>query len=169
MMDRHDERQREIESSERWLTQFETPEPREEAVAEAKRLVRRELHRRRPSAGAGRWRSWHGAVAAAAMIVVSIGVAWYSSNGIDDRVLVVSVPTDPSELDEDGDVLVVLTLDDAEMLALEAWSADLDGFDVGVVYDELVDAFDDSQIGDRQPAGTSRLDGSSAKEHEEVA
>ena len=168
-MDRHDERQREIESSERWLTQFETPGPREEAVAEAKRLVRRELHRRRPSAGVGRWRSWHGAVAAAAMIVVSIGVAWYSSNGIDGGLQIALVPDQSPGLDEDGDILVVLTLDDDEMSALEAWSADLDEFDVGVVYDELVDAFDDSQSGDRQPAGTSRLDGPSAKEHEEVA
>ncbi len=168
-MDRHDERQREIESSERWLTQFETPGPREEAVAEAKRLVRRELHRRRPSAGAGRWRSWHGAVAAAAMIVVSIGVAWYSSNGIDGGLQIALVPDQSPGLDEDGDILVVLTLDDDEMSALEAWSAGLDEFDVGTVYDELVDAFDDSQIGDRQPAGTSQLDGPSAKEHEEVA
>lgn len=168
-MDRNDELLREVEASERWLARFETPGPREESVADVKRSVRRELGRSRPIAGSGRWRSWHGAVAAAAMIVVSIGVARYSSNEIGGPKLVSIEPDDLMGLGEDGDVPITPTLNDDEMADLEAWSADLDGFDVGAVYDGLVDAFDDSPSGERQPAGTSRLEEPGAKELEEVA
>lgn len=168
-MDRMDETLREIEASERWLAQFETPGPRDEAVANAKRAARNELNRRRVSPKVSRWRSWHGAVAAAAVIAFSVGVAWYSSQefGV-DRIARVE-PAGQPVVGETGDVLVVLTVDDDELSELEAWSAELDGYDVGAVYDELVDAFEDSPGGDQQPAGTSRLDRPSVKVSEDAA
>lgn len=79
-MDRHDEKTRdEIAAGERWLAGFETPGASPELLERLKRAARDELRRRQAPDQGRRWAPWHGAAAAAAMILLSVTVGWYST------------------------------------------------------------------------------------------
>lgn len=69
---------REIEENERWLASIETPAVSADSIAHVKRAVRAELANRGTRQVALKWRAWQGATAAAAMLLLSVGVVRYS-------------------------------------------------------------------------------------------
>lgn len=70
---------REIEANERWLAEFDAPAVSEDALADLKRTVRAELARKQGRRFAMAWRPWQGAMAAAAMLLLSVGVVRYAA------------------------------------------------------------------------------------------
>lgn len=69
---------RDIEKNERWLAGFESPVATDQALAAVRQAVRDELARKRTRAFAIRWRPWQGAMAAAAMLVISVGIVRFA-------------------------------------------------------------------------------------------
>lgn len=70
---------REIEDNERWLAEIETPTASPEAISSVRQAVRAELARSRNRQFAIRWRPWQGAIAAAAMLMLSVGVVRFAA------------------------------------------------------------------------------------------
>jgi len=70
----------EIAENERWLAQYEAPAPRAGLLDEIKANVRMELGDVSEGTQAPSWwaRPWHGALAAAAMVVLCVGVVRYA-------------------------------------------------------------------------------------------
>ncbi len=70
----------EIAENERWLAQYEAPAPRDRLVDEIKASMRTELNIADDVARTPSWwqRPWHGAVAAAAMVAICVGVVRYA-------------------------------------------------------------------------------------------
>lgn len=110
---------REIEENERWLASHDAPEPSADVLASVKLAVRDELARDRERSFAIRWRPWQGAFAAAAMIMISVGVIRFAALHTD--------PARPLDLGarfvmEDLDVPEVeRSIVDTELDDLEEW------------------------------------------------
>lgn len=70
----------EIAENERWLAQFEAPPPRDGLLDEIKLATRAALARDDQTLTMPVWwqRPWHGAVAAAAMVAICVGVVRYA-------------------------------------------------------------------------------------------
>lgn len=70
----------EIAENERWLAQYEAPTPRDGLLDEIKASVRSELSGADEIGRMPSWwqRPWHGAVAAAAMVAICVGVVRYA-------------------------------------------------------------------------------------------
>ncbi|MCA9256662.1 MAG: hypothetical protein KDA33_13530 [Phycisphaerales bacterium] len=161
MEDKNFDMLREIEESERWLAGFESPAPSVEAMAGLKRAVRDELAARRGRQFAMKWRAWHGALAAAAMLVISVGVVRYAT-----------VHTAPSSFVSVQDALALLpdvpdvetsievsTLDElGEMSIGESWA--LSG---SSMYETFEDALSDDstdepgEVGAMAPAASEAI------------
>ncbi len=110
---------REIEENERWLSTHETPEASADVLANVKLAVRDELARDRERAFVVRWRPWQGAMAAAAMIMISVGVIRFAALNTDP-----ARPLDPVArfVIEDLDVPEVeRSIVDTELDDLEEW------------------------------------------------
>ena len=69
---------RKIEENERWLAGFDTPVVSAEKLSGVKNAVRDELARNQAQTFAMRWKPWHGAFVAAAMVMLSVGVVRFA-------------------------------------------------------------------------------------------
>ncbi|MBX3393904.1 MAG: hypothetical protein KF841_00910 [Phycisphaerae bacterium] len=126
----------EIDESEAWLSRFEVPLSFSHRLEEVKRAVRSELaaadaSRRLESAWLNRLRPWHGSMAAAAVLAICVGVAYFSSAfspSTDDAILLAD--RDAAIEAEMGALVKVLSasgdrLSDLEELAgTDAWAID---------------------------------------------
>lgn len=148
-----DSDQHEIETGERWLATFDTPGPSPEASAGVKRAIREQLGRR--SLGrADRWPAWTGAVAAAAVLALSVTVVWqFRDAGGAAPLVAVSDWSLPEDIEADS--LAFASLGD-ELTTLESWSGQSSDLDIGSLYDAVEDALTNADAGDRKPTGTSR-------------
>ncbi|MCB9855822.1 MAG: hypothetical protein H6818_09050 [Phycisphaerales bacterium] len=150
---------REIEENERWLASIETPAVSAESIAGVKRAVRNELANRGHRRIAFRWRAWQGATAAAAMLLLSVGVVRYSmlhtpsSRFSDVQIAMIELPVIPDvETSIDGDTLDAL----GEMSIGESWA--LSGSSMYETFEDALsdDGDDDAgEIGAMGPVGIS--------------
>lgn len=158
-MNEFDRIQHEIESDERWLAGFESPEPSAETLANVKLAVRSELRRSAASSTGGTWRAWQGAVASAAVIAFGVALAWYSMPTDPQRgrlLLAEGVEVDSQFAEDVGEELLAYRNFDDELDALESWGDGDEMLDVGSLYDAFEDAL--ASDGDSQtPTGTSGL------------
>lgn len=123
----------ELENGEAWLTGFATPPPSVQAVARAKAAVRAE------AAQAAR-RTWPfgpaaGFWAAAAMLLLSVGIVWQATVSDADR----------RPLPVDGPMAAVEDADEAVLTALASELADLDSSSAIVMDSSLEGLLDEIQ------------------------
>ncbi|MCG8407177.1 MAG: hypothetical protein MI923_18420 [Phycisphaerales bacterium] len=71
-------RQDEIADGERWLASFPAPSASPELMSRVKQAAHGELGRLQARIECRRWAPWHGVVAAAAALVLSTTIGWYS-------------------------------------------------------------------------------------------
>lgn len=83
-MDSEFKQLQEISRDEAWLAPQGTPAPSDAAVNRLRAAIRAELARA-GSGGASRWKSWHGAVAAAAMLAVVATLGWRGGSAWRER------------------------------------------------------------------------------------
>ncbi len=149
--------QKEIEKLERWLSGFETPAPSSEVVRLAKSAARRELHGQLATASIGKWKAWHGSIAAAAAILLAVGIGWYSqsfdvsrgtNDGMGDAIWTfASLPERSQE-----DTIRLAHLDEA-LMDVETWTTDLAwGADGASMYELMEEALTES---DEEPQSLS--------------
>lgn len=131
----------EIERNEIWLARFETPEASPALVTRIKGAVRQELARQSARRRILDLRPWQSVFAAAAMLAICVGIAWYSSSysprtvgPLADAPVAENVPEEVDALfstfaDSDSDLT---ELDD--LAYDEAWS--LDGVSLYSAWDE---------------------------------
>ncbi len=152
-MDDFDNDQHEIEAGERWLATFDTPGPSLDASAGVKRAIRKQISRP-PLRRADRWPAWAGAVAAAAVLALSVTVVWQSRDtGGAAPLVAVSDWSLPDAIEADS--LAFASLGD-ELTTLESWSGQSSELDIGSLYDAIEDALTNADAGNAKPTGTSR-------------
>lgn len=140
---------REIESNERWLARFDHPAPSPESVARVKQAVRAELARESGQKAVA-WRPWHGGLAAAAMLLLSVGVVQYARWA--------TPQVEPDLFADAGEY--VMTIESESSIADESLD-DLSDMDIGEswalsgasMYDVFEDAFEDEDNADAGEAG----------------
>lgn len=140
----------EIEAGERWLARVErTRPPSAEALERTRKAVRESLARQ--SHVEAPWRAWHGAIAAAAMILLTVGIAQYArwstgtaaGDALSGSWIATTAFTEPS-IDDD-------MLDELSNWQIgESWA--LSG---STMYDLFEDAFNEDigNAGDAEDAG----------------
>jgi len=146
---------REIEENERWLAEQPTPAISAAAMARIKDAVQAECMHGRGGTGASRWRPWQGAMVAAAVLALSVGVIRYAamvsttSGSVGDGMLLehVAVVTE-RESSIDGTTLGELS----EGALGETWA--LSG---ASMYDAFEAAFDESDDESSGEAGVMGL------------
>lgn len=141
---------REIEANERWLARFDHPATSPDATARLKRAVRVELARESTQQAVA-WRPWHGGMAAAAMLLLSVGVVQYARWAtpqveqdlllVDAGEYIMTIESESSIADESLDDL-------SDMDIGESWA--LSG---ASLYDTFEDAFNDEDGTDAGEAG----------------
>lgn len=98
-----------IAAGEAWLDGFDTPSPSAEMIVRCKLAVRAELGM--PQANGRRWlrlKHWHGAVAAAAMIMLAVTIGWESYDRYDARAV------SPPQVGDEWYVWVAPAQDDSD-------------------------------------------------------
>lgn len=152
MSDWNENQMNEIAEAERWLSRQTTPRLSDDLVPRIQRAVREELAQVRPGdAGVPRWRTWHGAIAAAAALALSVGFGWYSLR---------FELSEPIQLAESGDsaaierevaaFLSALPEADADLVELEELTfGDAWAFDGASLYDAFEQAFSEEEAADR--------------------
>lgn len=123
-----DNLEREIAEGERWLRQFETPSPSPKVIASLKDILTAELGSDRVGERAAPMRrisGWHGSLAAAAALLLAIGVGWYSLPGPGRSSLTAAETGEPIPLSIDTTEQLSRYSDwERELSALESESLD---------------------------------------------
>lgn len=123
-----DNLEREIAESERWLRQFETPSPSSKALANLKDVLTVEMGRDRVGGRAApmrRFSGLHGSLAAAAALLLAIGVGWYSDPGQGRSAWTTAETGEPIPLSVDASEQLSRYSDwERELSALESESLD---------------------------------------------
>ena len=117
----------EIAEGEKWLSTFSTPRPSAGAIERTKQAIRAELARPQLVRFASKhWAAWHGAVGAAAMVVLAVTIGWFSFEIYVKPPLAVPTTTDslPVWVPETPDEATRFAGLDDGLSDLEEWSAD---------------------------------------------
>ncbi len=97
----------EITRGEAWLAGFKTPEASGELIERIKRATREQLARPAVLPRLFALRPWHGSLAAAAMLALCVGVAWYSRS---------QTPIGPGPMTDSGSIAVAPVPDEVEAI-----------------------------------------------------
>ncbi|QDV91908.1 hypothetical protein RAS2_30160 [Phycisphaerae bacterium RAS2] len=123
-----DNLEREIAESERWLRQIETPSPSPKAIANLKEVLTAEMGSDRVGGRAApmrRFSGWHGSLAAAAALLLAVGIGWYSFSGHGRSALATAETGEPIPLSADASEQLSRYSDwERELSALESESLD---------------------------------------------
>jgi hypothetical protein len=131
----------ELEESERWLAGFPAPDVPIPVVQRCRDAVRREAIDSRGHAAGRVLRAWHGGLAAAAMMALAVGVAWYavvSSSAPPVFITITGQP--PAAAESDPDSIAFAAMDET-LADLESWSQDSEWDAEGA---SLTEAFDEA-------------------------
>ncbi len=123
-----DNLEREIAEGERWLRQFETPTPSSKALANLKDVLIVEMGRDRMGVRAApmrRFSGLHGSLAAAAALLLAVGIGWYSVPGQGRSAWTTAETGEPIPLSVDASEQLSRYSDwERELSALESESLD---------------------------------------------
>jgi hypothetical protein len=157
MSDKLNSQLREIAEAEKWLAGHETPLPSSESLAAIRRAVRDELDAQASGRFPMNWKAWHGAVSAAAVVALCVGVAWRFSASTSPRSPGIEVAgangnvlTWPDQTEED--VLVLADLE-ADLSDFEAWA---DEAAAVAAEDSLYQALEDALQQPAEPADSDQ-------------
>lgn len=148
--------QEEVAAGERWLATFATAPPSSDGIERVRRAVRGELCRLGPMVSGQRWAAWHGALAAAAGIMLAVTVGWLSTGtSVQPRGSLVAEEIAAWPKETEDEVITLARLDE-ELSDLEAWSEgqawDMDGT---ALYDAFDEVLEDTSNDARGEAGAS--------------
>ncbi len=152
MNDWNENQLNEIAEAERWLSRQTPPRVSEDLVPRIQRRVREELTKvHAGDAGSTRWRAWHGAIAAAAALALSVGVGWYSLRFESSEPIRLADSGDSAAIEREvAAFLSALPEADADLVELEELTfGDAWAFDGASLYDAFEQAFAEDDAADR--------------------
>lgn len=161
----------EIVENERWLARFDDPSLSDETLSRIKGAIRSELADAHATTTRVSWwaRPWHGAVAAAAMLAISVGVVQYATSldygSNQPRLALVSSDSDDVQpITEWKSLPTTIELDDSGLEELSEWElGDSWALSGASMYEAFEEAFDDEdgaaveEQGAMAPAQMSQL------------